>query len=1049
MAVARYANNTYFNFATDVLTGTKTLNLKNDGNLIGDLWSGTFYLACSALGTSDVKRYELWQGNQQIATSDSGFFSELSVKQFKKGGNCFVRVYGTDGNPVDTAINLEFAENKANKNTSFELKGKKTSVKIDDDVPFLGGSTLNFDLPIDVPVVYSETADSVKIGVNMKLTNNKTKEEQLLDYQKTLERASTALTKQNKDSLLGHIQKSNKTEFFNKCDVTFAAYLEGNIASETLTGYLAILVDLNVFEMEFNTIVVVVPVTVQIGVNFKLEAGAKATYNWGTQTFDGNLMLNPSIKLTAFGGIGIGKLVGIGAYGSAELAVLYNLFGTEQGLRSIDLTGELGLKAYLAIFTYQRAFAHNTWYLYTANKVNTASLLDTGEAWNAGLYDAANYHEADLSYLAAESDWLGDKPRMTLLDAAAKTELTALLTDTYRNAQPVMVSDGAALYAAFARADAESGQRYVALTKYDGTTWSQPVRVDSAAILDSAPNLALGEDGKLYLSYAKTIQTATELLDYAQHQEIVVGTVDSDTLAFTRMNTYSGDGYAHLPELATVNGKTLLAWVDSPVASDDEVLRPASGTIKVAELSGGAWSAASTLTTVDVCVDGLAIGDRCVGYQAEDTLYSVELDGTVTKLADNVTGRVTYGVLPSESQASFLWNGENSLISSTGASAEIPGITREYQVIGNQVYYSAANEDSANLTVIRYSDDAWSLPIQLTQEDRYLENLSVASLNGSDYVLGMRTEVTISEDAVEDQKDLVWSKVQPVSDLRLDDLSFDADGISPGEEVPVTLTVTNAGDHTVTSVDLSLDGADLRTESVSLVPGSSAEIGVTLTCPSEETEYQFSVAEPDQDDYTPEDNSAEINLGLADLAVELTYQQVGESKTLLAVVTNEGIASAGGSVLFYDAEGQVAAESTFDSLAAGETAVAQVEIDDSFAGYDGGDVSAILSTEADELYTYNNEAGVHINAPVRITAIRSAERDGKTVLAEISLEEDVSGIAYCAAYSVQGKLLSIQQAALTADAENELQFTVPEDADTVKLFVIDENHAPLCGCVEQ
>ena len=73
-----------------------------------------------------------------------------------------------------------------------------------------------------------------------------------------------------------------------------------------------------------------------------------------------------------------------------------------------------------------------------------------------------------------------------------------------------------------------------------------------------------------------------------------------------------------------------------------------------------------------------------------------------------------------------------------------------------------------------------SAPILLIGDEQYLENLNAASLNGRTYALGMHTTVTSSEDEVDDAKDLVWTQILPVSDLKLSDVSFDSDAPRPG-----------------------------------------------------------------------------------------------------------------------------------------------------------------------------------------------------------------------------------------------------------------------------
>ena len=152
-----------------------------------------------------------------------------------------------------------------------------------------------------------------------------------------------------------------------------------------------------------------------------------------------------------------------------------------------------------------------------------------------------------------------------------------------------MISDGSALYAAFVRADADTGVRYIALTKFDGTSWSEPVRADAGAILDDAPQLCT--DGQtLWLAYARTTQEPGDsLVAYAKHQNIVVGTVDKSTLAFTAQKTYQSNEYMHLPTLSCVNGTPVLAWVESAVTDEESVVNPAASTVYTAEYRGGAW----------------------------------------------------------------------------------------------------------------------------------------------------------------------------------------------------------------------------------------------------------------------------------------------------------------------------------------------------------------------------------------------------------------------------------------------------------------------------
>lgn len=1034
----------------DLLTQTKTLNLRNDGALIGDLNSGLFALSCAATDTSAVTGYAVYQNGKKIAESPDGNFQQLDVRSFSLGGGCFIRVTDKDGKTADTRINLQFAKNSVNEETKLELKGKKISFAVSDDIPFVGGSSLGFELPIDVPVVVSATQEKLQLGINLKLTKDKnpdgtekTEEQQIQEYKelikKTMAAVGTDLTKKNVNALKNCAQLHNKADFFKDIDFTVCGYVEANFGSSAASGYLMVIADVKIADLEYNTVLWVVPVTVQVGVNFKLEAGGTVSYQFGSGTWNGNMFLNPAISLSPFAGIGFSKLVGAGVYGNGELAAKWNVFGTEQGLRSVDLTGELGLKAYIGWLEAKKAFAHQTWHLYTANSVKSHSLR-FGAAWDAAP-EASAYAPSDLSYLAEESDWAPAAVRTYAARAAqARTEYHPLLENTYRNAQPVMVSDGSALYAAFVRANETTGKRYVALTKFDGTSWSAPAAVDASAILDDAPQLCTDAAGNLWLAYARTTQEPGDsLVAYAQHQTIVVGTVNKDTLAFTAQKTYQSDNYMymHLPTLSCVNGTPVLAWAESAVTSEESVVNPTASAVYTAEYCGGAWLDARK------AADAAAVSSLCIGAQNGTPAVAYTADGKLhcgsRLLAENVTGRAVYGKLPGAAGESFIWNADGALHDEAGNTVPVEGLGRDFVIVGDSIYFNQSNGASANLAVLQYdaANKHWSAPILLIGDEQYLENLNAAMLGDKTYALGMHTTVTIGTDSVEDSKDLVWTQIQPVSDLKISDVSFDSDALTPDEMLPVTLTVTNAGDHAVTELAFTVNGTKSM-QTCKLLPGESTGCTVNITCPSEKKEITFAVQEPDQDDYTPEDNTTACTIGSADAETELTLIQIGSRKFLQAVVVNRGLEPASGSVLFAGPDGQTLAERTFQNLTYGGTVIAEYE-PDSFAALYGEDVTATVRLQQDEPNMLNNTDSV----PVLLTSteILSAQRTGTAVTAEIACMQD-GARAICAFYAADGRLLRTVIQPLESGKINSLTFQIDSNAAQAKLFVLDAKNAP-------
>lgn len=1034
----------------NLVTQTKIFSLQNGNDSIW--WDGSsnpFNLTCIAMKPEDAKSYALYQGSQKIVESSTGVFEKIDVSKFTEGGGCFVRVTDADGKFADTNINLQFARNSVNENTEIMLKSSALSLKISDDIPYLGGTTLKFDLPLQAPVVFSCTEDKIQLGVNLKLNDKESKEKQTKEYiEKIKELQKIGKLKNNKwplkrnvTQLKKYVQKNNKADFFkDKMDFTFCGYLEGDVGSKTISGYFLIIGESKLINIEHNFMMWIVPVTFQTNLNFYFEAGGGGSYCFDTKMWDLNIVFNPTFTLEGFIGAGCSKFVGLGIYGCADLATKINIIGTNSGLQSADLTGELAIKGYIGWVEAKRVFAHQTWHLYTANSVKSHSLR-SGAAWDAAP-EASAYAPSDLSYLAEESDWAPAAVRTYAARAAqARTEYHPLLENTYRNAQPVMVSDGSALYAAFVRANETTGKRYVALTKFDGTSWSAPAAVDASAILDDAPQLCTDAAGNLWLAYARTTQEPGDsLVAYAQHQTIVVGTVNKDTLAFTAQKTYQSDNYMymHLPTLSCVNGTPVLAWAESAVTSEESVVNPTASAVYTAEYCGGAWldarKAADAAAVSSLCI-GAQNGTPAVAYTADGKLYCGS-----QLLAENVTGRAVYGRLPGTTADSFIWNADGALHDEAGNTVPVEGLGRDFVIVGDSIYFNQSNGANANLAALHYDavNDHWSAPILLIGDEQYLENLNAAELNGKTYALGMHTTVTITADDVDDTKDLVWTQILPVSDLKLSDVSFDADALVPGETLPVTFTVTNSGDHTVSSLTLTADGVSTA-QDCQLLPGESGEFTVSITCPSEKQIVTFEVQEPGQDDYTPEDNTAACTVGSADAEVELALLQIGSRKFLQAVVVNRGLEPASGSVLFTGPDGQTLAERTFQNLTYGGTVIAEYE-PDSFAALYGEDVTATVRLHQDEPNMLNNTDSV----PVLLTSteILSAQRTGTAVTAEIACMQD-GARAICAFYAADGRLLSTSIQTLQSGQTNSLSFTISDpNAAYAKLFVLDAKNAP-------
>ena len=355
---------------------------------------------------------------------------------------------------------------------------------------------------------------------------------------------------------------------------------------------------------------------------------------------------------------------------------------------------------------------------------------------------------------------------------------------------------------------------------------------------------------------------------------------------------------------------------------------------------------------------------------------------------------------------------------------------------------------------MKYDGANWSEPISLinsAEESRYFENLSAAELDGKDYVFGMNTAVDIGTAGVTPDKNLVWAPVEPVSDLRIDGVYYDADGVEPGDPIPVTVTVTNGGDHAVSGVQVSVNGSAQSIGEINLSAGESTDVAISIPCPNSETAYDVCVTasnEPLSDDFSPDDNSYALTLGLANFVANLDYEQIGTSRTLVATITNEGIAPASGTVTFYDADGTAHGETSFSDLESGGVVVVRLPLADTFAGkYVGGSVSVEVVGQEDELYNFDNRATAYLYESTGI-GIDSITASAGTVEAQITYYGQPDGAnALCAFYDTQGKMLSSEQKALEIGTQT-VHFNAPIDAAKAKVFVLDDSHSPLFPAAE-
>ncbi len=1005
LRIARYED------GADLLRETKTLYLSNLSTLPTNF---DFELWCSAWDAGLVRSYKLYQGTKEIASSNTGIF-ELNTGMFEKGGKCEILAEPRDGSAgVKTRINLKFAKKD---NEKIELSvGKDTRFRIGQDVPIFGGQEMTFDFPkLPVDVLISD--EKFHIGINLKGFEKYHDDEEFRKIEEKLYSAiradNTPRDKSSLEDLVKEYKNGNLPGFDNKnkpVKWNVVGYLEAGLNDHVAKGMLY-------FELSakanpnWTFVVVAVPVVVDLELSVGAKVGGELTYNWLTDNFSGRIFLDPTAKIELFGGVGVGKAVGVGVYGSGQLDLQINLVDANHntGLRKADLTGEFGGKAYLGPFEQKKTWAYQTWNLYTAtNGVRQSGVYDavgsageTGEdrlLANNGMGSVFDYKEiddfyrADLSYMVNESAWYGTgrtgngkEPENELYGSDSlmgegllqSPELSSpfeeLLINTYQNASPVVVSDGTNAWMAFLRADAASGNVYTVLSRYDSNsqTWTEPVRVNNDAILDDKPDLiCAGNDLWLTCSEAKTSyhNVGNDILDYARNRQIRVLKINKETLAIEESKTYTGTGFLSGQSLALIDGKPILSYSDGKLIDVDSIFASPETKIYLVDLSTvekNAVKYAQSNTPVDQFIAAKYNDSLCVAYVTSDNELYAGRDGSSDLLASDVNGRVSYNTVPGTTSMSIMWNGADALCLLSGDEIAAAGITNYYDVEDGTLFFSAASGDDEHKSVLKQTMVLNGVTNEATVikcfDARYFEDLNAFKLNGSVYLAGMNTSASISRDDLDLVKDLVWTRLEKVHDLSITGMEFDDEITTAGEAVPVTLSIENRGEETVSSVDISLDNVLSDTKSVNIQPGETADVSFDVVSPEEMTTYTISVSETGISDSEGRcsDNITSLTLGSPDLSLDMRLIVKDDQKGLSLVVRNEGKRPAEGTLVIYDKDGKVFSKKKTGILNADDIETVTVWITEQDSDRFIGSVTAELTGIENELYTYNNTSSVN------------------------------------------------------------------------------------------
>ena len=1037
------------NSQCDVLNGTKRLSTSS-----GD---DSFTLSCKADG-ADIAGYTLLQNDTAIKTSTNGEFS-LRVNELSVGGNVDIMVTSTGGKTVRTHINLELVKDQAQKYNSIKLGGRKLTFTVSSDFPYVGGSQLTIDLPefsaewMDVYIA----DDTVHVGINCKLAGeDKDKWKANIKEAKKLFTNLKQVQKNNiGDSLQAKInymmKDKNKEASVGplKVKCNFIGYGEGKLDKNGLANvkvYLCLTLSGSKSMQGPTFVVVCVPMTYSMNVSAEGKLLGEGSWNLRTGTLNADLKMTIKPKFEAFGGAGIGSFTGAGAYGSAELPIDIQLLGTTTtpGVNSVDLTGNLGLKIYVGAVEYKKSFAYQTWHLYTRTKNQSSNVrMYSANAFDwSEMFDADAYQTADISYLAGESDWLGEQAAQAYavfsVDRAAVSgnELQTLQIDTYRNMQPVLGDADGTPVMVWVRANEDRGDYdypQLVYSVYGNTGWSAPQPVDSDNTCDAAPVLYKDSTGKLWLAYqnSSTVTTdSTDLADYAAKQTITAGYFDKASGKFTGLTTLSENGvFSRTPVLGEMNGAVTVAW-QANSDSTDYFGQNSTNALCYAAYSDDSWSEVHTAGSNVNAITEIAVGDSEL-YTITDSdndlsttddrqLKQYSTDGASGNIAEGTVSAVQFAKLPGASSKAVLWSDGEALCRYDSGKTETvvtnEALSNGYTVLSDRLLYNAADEGGSELFAQIYENGNWRDPVAATEQDKYLQSYSAAEIDGVTWLTAVQADVTITEDDVTDTCDLVWAKLTGRTDITISAVTVDHSAEAPGGEVPVEVDLTNCGDTAIDQVTLRISNGNTQiaeqTVDLSLAPGETKTKNISFKLGETVSETNYTVTAVAANDGNTENNSADFTAGYCDLTVSAEFLQVGDSRRVLAKVTNQGAASSSGTLEISGSNGTIV-NTEIASLASGESTYVVLNLSQALLGA----YSDVLSLTANAVQTDADELNNTEQLYVALEHPESAEiADVTSEKVSVEVYNKQPATVYLAIYDSDGKLLYHFEQAAAANA---------------------------------
>lgn len=799
-----------------------------------------------------------------------------------------------------------------------KLSGMKSTFKVPEEVPVIGGEDFDFDFST-IPIVAEKAGNTFRIGIGIEMKEGNLfslKQNAWNNLKKNIESKNEDFLNGEREYKLAKKFGTLSTGLKKNVKGSIYGYAEGTISK----GRVQSIQGMGVFDISFSVkkqwqkVVAYVPLLLSIKGGASVDATTSIGFDYSEKVVytNGTVELElPEIKVA--GGVGVISVGDASAYGGIQ-----NVLSIDKDHVQDYVTGDMGVSLNFLCFSkekslwpYKRKVIYDSTGGIVTSGIKKHSLLGTEEEY---VIDRSNQNNA--------SDWKSDVEET---GTASKMRVLQENTYTQSNPQIVALDDGTILMIHTADLSERKTGNHTALVyslyNKEKRKWSEPEIVEDNGTADYYPTLAT--DGKTaYVAWvdsnSDSFSADASMEEVASSCEVKVAKFDTDTKTFVDSQALCHNDCADvMPSLTIKDGEAYIAWISN--SENDILTLSGNNSVYYGHCKEGKWMT-EKLFSQSLPIEKLKIGvlnDKIQIAYLEDKDGNVETtDDTEVNILDVLAPEKMHSHSERITDIEFAsLGGEDALFVTGEKGLEYTknadeysvlldtenGVCTQYNIVpsgdSTLILGSKASDKNSDIVGYIYEDGVVSSPIPITQQKEYINYMNGTSVGGDVYLMFKRDRAEFTDDSFEINSDLCMMTFSNYVDLGVSNFAVDEE-VVPGTETSLNVVCKNVGMQDVASykVEIRVGNEVIGTHTADEILKKGEEKALLISCDIPESlspNSQLTASIICEGDTNSDNNSKSVTVGYPDLELSVhQFNSEGQSFAELFV----------GNMSFYDAE---------------------------------------------------------------------------------------------------------------------------------------------------